>query len=76
MDEVSAGIYSHCVTCRGGRGGGSREDKRGGERKEKRRRLLKFLSGCYCPWRVFKACKGSLHRKMALRMLTVTLHSL
>lgn len=62
-------------TERGGRNKGrSWQDKRGvgvGVR-----RLLKFLSGCFCPRRVFKAGKGSLHRKMPLGMLTVTLHSL
>lgn len=57
----------------------SREDKVGrsacvvGGGKDKN---LKFLRGCYCPRRVFKAGTGSLHRKTSLGMLTVTLHSL
>lgn len=83
MDELSCRhLFSLCHR-RGGEGGKkgrSWKDKRGGERrgwkKKKARRLSKFLSGCYCPWRVFKAGKGSLHKKMAFRMLTVTLHSL
>ena len=81
MDELSCRhLFSLCRREEGRKKGRSQEDTKGGERKEKRKkkawRLLKFLSGCYCPWRVFKAGKGSLHRKTALRMLTVTLHSL
>ncbi len=74
--QTSILIVSQTVRVGRGKKGRSWEDKRGKKRRKKRRRLLKFLSGCYCPWWVFKAGKGSLHRKMALRMLTVTLHSL
>lgn len=79
MDELSRRHpFSLCHRRReeGGKKGGGHGRIREERKEGKRRRLLKFLSGCYCPWRVFKAGKGSLHRKMALCMLTVTLHSL
>lgn len=43
--------------------GRSWKNKRGGEKKKKRARRVKLLTGCYCPWRVFKAGKGSLEKE-------------
>lgn len=37
----------------------SQEDKR----EKKKARRVKLLTGCYCPWRVFKAGEGSLEKE-------------
>ena len=65
MDELSRRhLSSLCHRQREGggrkkRGGHGRIREREGGGAKGNRGLLKFLSGCYCPRRVFKAGRGS-----------------